>query len=280
MIKAVLGNDTTTIKNLINEGYDVNETFTDRILCTSNPLHFAASNGSVNAAKILIENGADINITNSFDDTPLHIAAGMMPHYNCDLRITKYGDGSFEVAKLLIDSQADLNIKNFRGMSPVHNAALNGRFDIIKILIEHGVDVNIGNNECGTPFVLCGNIYNIKPINNLNSTLIARYLVNKGANINATTKDKKTAIHMAAFSGNVDHIKYLIELGLNINAQDENGDTPLHEAAFYCQHDTVKILLQNGAQVHIKNKDNQTPKERAMQSPYCKKNDRIFQLMR
>lgn len=38
-------------------------------------LHVAAESGEEDVAKILIENGADVNFKNDFKETPLHIAA-------------------------------------------------------------------------------------------------------------------------------------------------------------------------------------------------------------
>ena len=58
-------------------------------------LHFAASNGHVDVAKVLIQNGADVNaVHNEVKRTALHHAA-------------EYGH--VDVAKVLIQNGADVN---------------------------------------------------------------------------------------------------------------------------------------------------------------------------
>ncbi len=72
-------------------------------------------------AKILIEAGADINIGDNENNTPLHIASWF---------------GSFETVKLLIDNGADLRVKTQKGNYPLA-LAVNGNHDkIVRYLFE------------------------------------------------------------------------------------------------------------------------------------------------
>jgi len=58
---------------------------------------------------------------------------------------------------------------------------------------------------------------------------VARFLIDKGANINAPAKDEYggTPLHWAAALGRVEMARQLIDVGANVNAIDENGYTPL-----------------------------------------------------
>jgi hypothetical protein len=65
----------------------------------------------------------------------------------------------------------------------------------------------------------------------VNQLILARQLVEHGANVNAVTiLRSKTPLHRACFSGNVtnlDFVEYLLEVGADPNAQDHLLQTPL-----------------------------------------------------
>lgn len=261
---AASGNDAKKIVKLLHDGKDVNALHYDFLICGSSALHHAAAHGSVDAAKILIENGANIDIVNSFGDTPLHIAAGIMPHYSCDLRITHEGDGSYEIVRLLIERGATPTILNNNGNAPIHNAALHGRYEIIKFLIENGVQVDAENSRKATPFILCGNNHISGKDPAINTVTIARFLIHAGANTQRITADRYTALHLASVAGNTDHMIFLLQLGQAIDAQNEDGDTPLHVAAMNCQSDAITKLLEHGAKSELSNNKGMKPRDLVM----------------
>jgi uncharacterized protein len=67
--------------------------------------------------------------------------------------------------------------------------------------------------------------------------------------ISARTKWGWTALHMAAFAGNVDNAKLLIERGASIEdrARTKFRNTPLQVAMLTGEYDTAKLLLDHGA---------------------------------
>ena len=60
-------------------------------------LHLAAQKGHVDVAKVLVENGADVNAIDGFGQTTLHLAAFY---------------GHVDVAKVLVENGADVNAVN------------------------------------------------------------------------------------------------------------------------------------------------------------------------
>ena len=52
---------------------------------------------------------------------------------------------------------------------------------------------------------------------------------NRRIDINQTTTEQETAMHMAAKTASTEMIKLLVELGGNYAARDEDGNTPLHD---------------------------------------------------
>jgi hypothetical protein len=70
-----------------------------------------------------------------------------------------------------------------------------------------------------------------------------------GANelLNAQDEDGKTPLHHAVRTGNGEIARYLIERGADINLTDTENESPLHYAASSGNLDMAKLLLEKGA---------------------------------
>ncbi|XP_046548549.1 uncharacterized protein LOC124258520 isoform X2 [Haliotis rubra] len=75
----------------------------------------------------------------------------------------------------------------------------------------------------------------------------AKYLIEKGANVNAKDKNGVTPLHVAVQHAKHETVEYLIEKGTNVNAKDKNGVKPLHVAVQHAKHETVEYLIEKGA---------------------------------
>ena len=60
--------------------------------------------------------------------------------------------------------------------------------------------------------------------------LILPVLLQESCNINITSNDKSTALHLAVHRGNSKVVERLVGFGSDLNTQDKDGDTPLHLA--------------------------------------------------
>lgn len=76
------------------------------------------------------------------------------------------------------------------------------------------------------------------------------HLTANGADIEAVSSVKQTALHLAASGNNDVLLKRLIEFCANINAVDIDGCTALHYAAFNERDDMVKLLIDSGIDVY------------------------------
>jgi ankyrin repeat protein len=74
---------------------------------------------------------------------------------------------------------------------------------------------------------------------------VAKYLLDKGADVNAVTTDGLTPLHMAAQNGNIEMTKLLLHRGAKINAPDAKGWTPLDRAQKWGHQDEADFLRQN-----------------------------------
>ena len=71
LYSATVFEQTDVIKHLLHEGANVN---IQTELLKETPLHKAARQNNDEAARILLDNGADANLTNDVNETPLDVA--------------------------------------------------------------------------------------------------------------------------------------------------------------------------------------------------------------
>jgi ankyrin repeat protein len=119
-VEAVRNDRIDEVRALISKGVDVNsrDVFGDNA-----GLHWAASLGLAEMARLLIDSGADVNIRNEEGDTPLHWAAG---------------EGQKELVVILIVHGADVNALNKRGWTPLRWAEAQSQKEIARILVAAG----------------------------------------------------------------------------------------------------------------------------------------------
>ncbi|MCD7972434.1 MAG: ankyrin repeat domain-containing protein [Candidatus Azobacteroides sp.] len=84
---------------------------------------------------------------------------------------------------------------------------------------------------------------------------IVQYLIDKGANPNARTRNNDSPLHRAAWKGNLEIVKLLVENGaeLNIVYNANGGLTPLCCAAESNNIEVVKYLVEKGADIYYTN---------------------------
>lgn len=213
---AAFRGDSARIAEILKENPELVNTL-DKAELT--PLHYAAIYGHVDAAKVLLAHGADVEAKRSGGFTALHDAIVKNQKTVAKLLIDHgakiHGEMSMayvdkETVQLLLDLGADVNQRNKNGKSPLDEAAFRGNVDVIKLLLEHGVDIN-ARSEYGS-----------------------------------------TALHNAASRGEAEAAKLLIENGAKVDYKARNGDTPLCRAIRSGQLKVAEILLTNGADVHVR----------------------------
>ena len=77
---------------------------------------------------------------------------------------------------------------------------------------------------------------------------------------------QRTPLHTAALNGRLEVAKFLISKGANVNALTKYLDTPLHFAVAQGHADVARLLLERGADLHAKNDDGDTPLDLAEKS--------------
>jgi len=244
-------------------------------------LLFAARNGDVESARVLLAHGADPS-----DRQPDGLTAVQLAAYS----------GQEKVGILLLDKGADPNPADI-GYTALHAAVLRSEVELVKALLAHGANPNVKLTK-GTPIRRETTDYNLpKTLIGITPYLLAakfcepeamEALAKGGADIKATMSNGANALMLAAGlgAGNgsrrgiaaIDFgkpepessvlatVQMAVKLGADVNAPSPGtGDTALHTAASQAQPSVVKFLVESGAHVDVKNQRGQTPLQSAME---------------
>ncbi|KAI9183492.1 hypothetical protein H9P43_004410 [Blastocladiella emersonii ATCC 22665] len=76
---------------------------------------------------------------------------------------------------------------------------------------------------------------------------VVHVLLENGAIVDLADPDLETALHKAAFNGNVFVVEKLLHARANLNAKDRGGWTPLHVAVARNHHEIAHLLLNHPA---------------------------------
>jgi len=122
-------NNIQALKNDIKEGLDIDSLGE----YASTPLHYACREGNIEIIKLLIENGADVNLKNHYSTLyPIFDAITAMNNQK------KY----FLIIQLLIENGADIKKVDSFGNTLLYYAIEQENIPLIKFLIQLGCDIN------------------------------------------------------------------------------------------------------------------------------------------
>ncbi len=249
------------------------------------PLLYAAREGHVDVAKLLLDKGASLEKADADGVTPL-----LMATFN----------GRFSVARLLIDRGANVNAVDWYGLTPLW-AAIDWRnlevpgptrengvdreatFAFIQTLLDKGADPNVRTKEYPplhrwimrlgsfawadltgqTPFLRAASAGDVKTM---------RLLLEHGADPNIKTFNGTTPL-MAAAGINwtvaqtydegpeqlLEAVKLAQSLGNDVNATNDMGLQAVHGAANRGLDNVIQFLAEKGAKLDVPDKQGRTP---------------------
>ena len=184
LMMASLSSSSGFVETLIALGADVNAQRTDDKVT---PLHLASSWNHYMAVRLLLEHGADANITLDDGCSPLHIAASK---------------GHFNVVRLLIDGGSSIDPLTKTGRTPLRMAVQSKHYMIARLFLDHGADVNIPDIDGYTPFHCTAS---------QGCSLTAELLIEKVSNVNLRNKRGRTPLYIAVKNQHEQLIKMLLE---------------------------------------------------------------------
>lgn len=151
-------------------------------------LHYSATKNNSEIARLLIEHGAPVNLSNNYGRTPLHLTA----LYNCP-----------EVAEILLAAGAEVDLKDEWGETALETATTQ-EVKICPTLVEHGAALPKGRQELNIMLdlaVIYGN------------EIAARRLVGAGAEVWRKNSLGHTPFALARLYNHEDIANLLLELG-------------------------------------------------------------------
>jgi len=187
----------------------------------TNLCHFAARNGHLNILQFLESNGIQLNEKElRFQTSALDLAIAMKHWDSVDFLISRANQETIDSALLSASSE--------------------GNLELVQKLVAHGA-----NLECRMLDIGVGPLD--RAAYNGHYDVVA-YLLSKGANVNQTSTDGRTALWNAAQNGHLEIVQLLARHGGNVNrTRDDDGVTALFIAAQNGRKEIVEFLLKNGA---------------------------------
>jgi ankyrin repeat protein len=246
------------------------------------PLLFAARQGSVEAARMLVDQKADPNLGDPNGNTPMIVAIM---------------NGNFDVAVALLEKGANPNGVDGSGRTPLFAAVdmhklewlfsrptpkTSGRLestDLVKMLLDKGADPNarltrrVGSFQHdtaenanliagATPFLKAASASDVP---------MMRLLIASGADPNLANENNTTPLMAAAGlnwrdissvgseADSTEAIKLCLAVGADVNAANKGLETAMHGAAQRGADSVVSFLVSIGGRLDVKAKDGRTP---------------------
>ena len=249
------------VRLLLQAGADPNITHLE---AGSTPLDYAAVKNEPEIAQLLLDRGANVRAVNRSGSTALHLAAAR---------------GYTAVARLLLDHGASIQALDGSGSTPLEEAAWKGFAEMCALLLDRGALVNALNPETGK-----------SPLNEAASNghlAAARLLLARGVDPSLADKSGATPLQNAArlndgdivsilltgknsisaadlldnavLEGQSEIARLLIEHGADVNAPGKSGSTPLGDAALKGRLELARLLLSRGARVDAVNRFGSMP---------------------
>jgi ankyrin repeat protein len=252
------------------------------------PLMFAAREGALAAARVLLDAGADANLADPDGISPLIVAII---------------NGHYDTAALFIEEGVNLDAADTDGRTALYAAVdmhslgwtLNrpapptrdGRYDSLDIvtkLLDKGAKPNSALTRAVRPRKLL--VFGIDtltagatPVLRAATQMdlpVLRVLLDHGADPNLATGQRVTALMLAAGLGwkdvysqgteldAIEFMKTCLERGANVNGTDDNGNTALHGAAQRGSTAVIDFLIEKGGRLDAANKKGRTPLDEAL----------------
>ncbi|XP_053236922.1 kinase D-interacting substrate of 220 kDa isoform X6 [Podarcis raffonei] len=220
---------------IVSELLNCNVNMEHRDMGGWNALMWACYKGRTEAAELLLERGANPNITGlQYSVYPIIWAAGR---------------GHSRIVQLLLHHGAKVNCSDKYGTTPLIWAARKGHLECVKYLLHMGADVDQEGANSMTALIVA-----VKG----GFTDSVKEILKRNPNVNLTDKDGNTALMIAAKEGHTEIVQDLLDAGTYVNIPDRSGDTVLIGAVRGGHVEIVRALLHKYADIDIRGQDNKT----------------------
>ena len=225
LLRAAEGGELDKVRFWLKQGanIDVRQTNNDT------PLILATREGHEDVVKYLLERKAkssDVSLHNNAGETARHVAGR---------------DGATVIAVRLLLAGAPRDARDENGATPVFHAAQTGNDTLIEKLAEAKADLNLPDNKNTTPLIQA-----VK----FTQMAAAMALLEKGAGLNAQDELGMTALMYAVVLNENDFAQKLVARGAHTGLTNKRGQTALALAHDLGRDDVARALEQAAKAVY------------------------------
>ena len=241
----------------------------------SSPLETALYYGYLDVANLLADNGAALDL-----DTAAALGRVELTRKFLDQAEKERAEALKRAARETNSSQESYAVGpiparyrfGYGRLTPLDWAARGGSVETAELLITRGTVVSAADKDNA---LFCAS--------ERGHLAVAKFLVEHGADVNATNESGWTPLLTAARDAvSPELTKFLIHAGAQVNAKDISGENALHKLAWYGYPEknveTARLLLEAGADIHARNADGHTPLDVLLDNEY--RNIRLVELYR
>ncbi|GMO21325.1 MAG: ankyrin repeat domain-containing protein [Spirochaetaceae bacterium] len=236
------------------------------------PLIEAARTGDIEAMRVLLRFGAQVNTQDAQGNTAMHVAIPPEAHRNAlslllenngnpnirdmrgdsPLHIVVDLDRPPDVLEVLLAARADVSIHNIDGKTPLFIAVEKNRSALIPLLLSYRSDIFAADNAGVTPFeqALKTNSPALDQLitpetvmqsdNGGNTILISAVRLRASADVDRRILDRQSAVNI-------------------VNARNQEGDTALHIAVRQNDSAAGELFISRGADIFLQNAKGESP---------------------
>ena len=237
-----------------------------RIQFKNSPMVAACERGYIDIVQCLVENGYNIDHSDTNLPTPLFSACkygkkdvvDFLLKENCKVdAIGEYGEialhaacenGNIDIVNILLKYNSSVNLCDTGGLAPLHFACIYGNTDVVQILIDNNCDINKNildpTIDIASPEKF-SEIFKIYIKHNIDMILYDIYDMYDSC----SSVFPFLPIMLACFKGHTDIVKLLLDN--NYHVIDNNGFSPALDCA--CKGgsvDVVDLLLRNKCNIN------------------------------
>lgn len=208
------------VDHLIEYDADVNDFDENGVTA----LMHASQHGNVTAMKSLVQNGANVNAADECGKTALMRAAE---------------SGILKAISYLLRHGANVNATDHHCISALILAAASGKWHVVKSLADNGADISLEDHSGRCVLMYAAE----RSASDRSDWDIVRFLVSRGANVNAVDpRNRRTVLMFASAEGKLDIVKFLLNAGADAARVDSDGRSAIFFAT-NSGHEEVRRLL-------------------------------------
>jgi ankyrin repeat protein len=285
MFHSCLIGDFETLKKICEEHPDVD---VNTIENKTSMLHSATIKNHYEIIELLVSKGANINILDSMERTPLHLAVSngskesVLTLLGSGCKVNerdKYGYSpmfvavkfhKFDIADDLLLFNSDLNFKKIDGSTILHNCASHGNTKALEYLLKlpfNKLIINPKDSNGDTPF--------LKAIFHDELDFLTYFIQEKKSEIKFNSQNSlgQNIFHLAARKNSFKTLIYILSIDnasvinlINLPDSTSRKSCPIHVAIQNSSSEVFQILISNGVDINVKDSKGNTPLHYAIQN--------------